>query len=224
MTKRSRTMLVAGLLLMVLFGDILVSKAVFYSVCLKQSTQLVSGTQSGVEGFLLTGRREIGCAALCNELLGKKNYKFVEVQVTVPRPEALASAPGLHRFYLAKAGDPLCASYQRLVDKSPSLPASYEKRWGIPGSMCIAGTAVDAPKSTYQYQHAYEVRYVDSLGITRIVETLSNRQSGYVLATSTWFARANGWIALGLRSSPPEVCQRFDGFLIDKIETILKPA
>jgi len=219
-------LILATLLAAVLFADVLVSKAVFYSACLIQGGQEIYRTESPVDGILMAGDGGIGCASICKELLGTKKYRFVEVDVRIPESFSLATARGLHRYHLAAAGSAECAPYDRLIAKSPILRSSNEERFGVPASTCIVGVAVSESQARYQYVTTYYERvYADFLGIWKGTETLSERASGNTIAKSTRFYRNNGWtkqltLMIGF---PAERCTPFERSVIDGIESILKP-
>jgi hypothetical protein len=210
----------------VLLGDVLLSKAVFHYLCAGQGGQQVLATADRVEGLLLAGPGGIGCAGVCMELLGKKRYKYIEVEVDLSKPEYLTSSNGLYRFSLAASGAQECVAYQALAARSVGVAEHYERVFGIPRASCIAAIRVPAPAASHRYERDRDAGYVGVLGIARVTETLSDLRTGARLATSTAFSRMNGWLlaASGLHPGPHQTCQPFERWVIDRIETILKPA
>lgn len=194
-------------------------------LCMQEARQEVRRTVERIEGLALTGSGGIGCAWQCMELLGKTKYQYVEVDVRVPSPEYLASRAGLYRYRLAESAAPECEDYRRLVDKDPTIVASREKRFGIPSSSCVVAAPIQAAQADYQYEARRET-YMELLGISKNTETLSDRRSGEIVATSTAFSRINGWLLAltGMNPGPHQVCRPYESSLHDRIETILKPA
>jgi hypothetical protein len=185
-----------GLLAIVLFGDVWLSKLVFYRLCAIEGGAEVQRVVDGVESILLDQGRNSGCESTCMWLLGTHGYRSIEVSVNQPASEFLTSTSGTYRFYLAERDRKDCAEYERWLEGNESFRGSIERRFGIPTSMCIASLRVKEPASTYVYRSAWQYGYVSALRIDKVESTVTERGSGNVIAKSVGFSRlrASGWL------------------------------
>jgi hypothetical protein len=184
-----------GLLAVVLFGDVWVSKLVFHSLCSREGGEEIRSVVEGVEAIQVDYGTNVGCGARCKELLGIHRYRFVEMRVNASGTEFMTSAPGIYRFYLTERGQKECAAYDRAYETNPSYRAMMERNFDIPSSMCIASVPAKEFASNYLYESKRDYGYVKSLGIDKLEATITERSTGKVLAKRTAFSRTNGWLA-----------------------------
>jgi hypothetical protein len=86
----------------------------------------------------------------CWTSLKYSNFKYVEIEVTVPRnlralPGWPDAEPGFYQFALSSAGSPSCASLQ-------GLPGEAFVRRETPVGRCLVAIRHDKPVSRYEYQ------------------------------------------------------------------------
>jgi len=218
---RKRIWVVAAIAI-VLFGDALVSKLVFYSLCSAEGGHKIHRVAENIDSILLD-RNTIGCDGHCMELLGKNRYPLVEVHVDSPHAEAMVPSRGNYKFYLANRGASECTDYEQALRKNPYLEKANYERYGIAKSQCVASVRVNEFSSRYAYVPTRQDDYLKLLRISRIEKKITDRSTSEVLATSTAFARVpGGWLA-GLSGFDPgnDSCHTFDSSIIDKV---LKPA
>lgn len=218
--RRKNRIWVAVAVAVVLFGDILISKLTFYSLCMVDGGQKIHRVAPDVEGLITN--EGFGCGGYCKSLLGESKYRYIEVEVSSPRVENLSPVAGKYKFYLATRGAPECANYEATLKENPYYEKSNEKSYKILGSQCIASVRVPEFAGRYEYESRWDYGYIKVLGISRIIETVTDRSTGEVMATSTGFSRLNGWILLlsGLDQGGNDTCHMIDGSIVSKT---LKP-
>ena len=196
-TKNSRRWIFPTVVLvLVLFGDQLMSKTVFLTLCATESGQKIFSVTNNVEGLFTEGDAGLGCGGHCRLLLGKYKYRFVETHVSSPLPEFLATVPGNYRFYLAMKGAQECLEYERLRQEGPSFERAQEEGFGIPRAMCVASMKIiTGANSRFAYKRVYQDKYVATLGIGRTDGIILDQMEKKIIARSVRFSRMNGWLA-----------------------------
>lgn len=183
-------------------GDNIVNNIYFRYLCYTQGGMRIYKTVENAEGYLKENSFN-GCDPGSQVKLLKGTYSFIEVNVIYPKKEYLTEEAGLHRFYLAKRGDPNCKIYEDYYEHD--IKSKYLKEY--PKEYCIVSEKVDRLKSKYSYlPHVFDRNYLPLVHIAKGETFVRDIQSGNVLGSLTRFVYygswLNAWLDMGHKSCP----------------------
>lgn len=152
-------------------------------------------------------RKGCGWPACTGSLISYENRRaFVEVLVHQPSVEFLSTEPGWYRYWLARRGDPACATFYASTKAQAdwhthlSDPRANKSRID-PNTICIASKKIEAPESRYLFKTRAGVDK-RALGINIWRHDLIDRHTGEVrthfqrsLYLGPWLYEVLDWLA-----------------------------
>lgn len=147
--------------------------------------------------------QQYGCEVTCVEALSKRGFRFIEMDVK--KPLWLTKTQGLHRFYLADAGVPACAEFDRYV----SIKKDYISE-NVPKGKCIGSEVISSVSASYDVAIAKDSESVSGpTKIEKVESYIRDRGTGEILAAATSFRSWGGWLTKSLSFASASICPSF---------------